>query len=806
MLVALAGLILSPSLPWLIDFEDGPGPFVGEGVQVVADPLDPSNHCLQIGPRASTPAEGVELPPEFVLSLRVLMAQDQGWMEAPVLLIDPDGRGLQVFIEGRSSSLRVVPVTPHGYGPTAANLLLPARIRLGEWHDMSLVLADGKLGLLLDGQPLGLMKAPAGGRLRLGLRVGGAVTLYDDLAVTDPGDRMAVYARAFADLGGEPVLRRARRGGAVMEVPSSARPFETIPLTVSVPARATLYAADGRLLSAVDVAPDETPQGLVAGGPPGETRLRVEPEGEAAWETSIALAPELRFDTDVGHGELFRALCEQVRGDASHVWFGDQRIWASPSWFRDHVHEMKAYKWWAEDLTSYADTLFELQPPRGFFHEIITNPRDGHTTFVTPEFLHVSREDDLAFIRLEIEADIEYLMVEAAHTIWQATGDEEWLRQALPHLEAGMRYCLEDPTRWNPDHGLMKRPLTPDTWDFVYGYSDSIRSIEPGMPMGIMHGDNSGLYQACNQLGELCDALGDRPRGAVWRDRGRQIRARANSTLWAGRNYIHQLYLQPVDTGVDESQILSLSNTYDINRGMPTHRMAVAIIDRYRELRDSEDFAEWYALEPPYPQFGPYPAGSYINGGVAGFVAGELAKAAFNHGREEYGADVLRRVGELVERDGFLGFLYRRDGSDQGGGPAGWSAAAVLSAMAEGLAGMTDEATLYEEVRVSPRFAAAGVSKADVVLTYGPSDAYVAMRYQREPDALNIELTGSPSGIEVRPLLPSGMVCESVTVDGEEVPFECTEVEESRYVSFGIPTAGAITRVRVGLALGADAR
>lgn len=424
---------------------------------------------------------------------------------------------------------------------------------------------------------------------------------------------------------------------------------------------------------------------------------------------------------------------------------------------------------------------------------------------MTPEFVYISPEDDLAFIRLEIEADIEYLMVEAAHTIWRATGDDGWVRRALPHLEAGMRYCLEDPTRWDTEHGLMKRPLTPDTWDFVFGYPDSVRSIQPGMPMAIMHGDNSGLYQACNQLGEMYDALGDHARAAHWRDRGRQIRARANSLLWAGRNYIHQFYLQPVETGVDEAEVLSLSNTYDINRGMPTHEMSLAIIDRYRELRETAEFAEWYALEPPYPQFGPYPAGAYINGGVAGFVAGELAKAAFSHGREEYGADVLRRVGELVERDGFLGFLYRRDGSDQGGGPAGWSAAAVLSAMVEGLAGITDEAGLYREVAVSPRFAAAGVSSAQVVLTYGPSDAYVGMRYRHEPDAVWIELTGSPSRIRLRPLLPRGTICQGVMVDGESVPFSCSDVEGGRYVALTVDPTRAVTVVRVALERAGDA-
>ncbi len=40
----------------------------------------------------------------------------------------------------------------------------------------------------------------------------------------------------------------------------------------------------------------------------------------------------------------------------------------------------------------------------------------------------------------------------------------------------------------------------------------------------------------------------------------------------------------------------------------------------------------------------------FVNGGVNTIVAGELAKAAFQHGFEEYGVDILRRLRLLVQK------------------------------------------------------------------------------------------------------------------------------------------------------------
>ena len=155
--------------------------------------------------------------------------------------------------------------------------------------------------------------------------------------------------------------------------------------------------------------------------------------------------------------------------------------------------------------------------------------------------------------------------------------------------------------------------------------------------------------------------------------------------------------------------MLSLSNTYDINRGLPTHSMAVSIIDTYRELREQTgSFAEWFSIHPCYPRFERYEAGSYINGGIASFVAGELAHAAFQHGREAYGADILRRIAQKVTEDKALYFLYDKDGRNQGGGPSGWGAAALIYALTGGLAGVRDEGCCFERVTIAPRWAATG--------------------------------------------------------------------------------------------------
>lgn len=481
-------------------------------------------------------------------------------------------------------------------------------------------------------------------------------------------------------------------------------------------------------------------------------------------------------------GELFSNLVRTVRADRSNHVRAGKTLHCNPTWVRDHIHEMKAYQYWEKDLNSFVDTMIELQHPDGFFYEILTNPEDSHLTFVDAKHRKVEAGDQIGWVRLEMEADVEYLMVEAAHRMWQATGDRAALLRRLPALARGINYCFTDPTRWDTQRGAMKRTFSIDTWDFTYGWSDQNRRIDPAMPMGIMHGDNSGLYQACRQLAELYGAVGDQNAAQKWTERAQGLRESVNRLCWNGSFYTHQALLQPVATGVREEEILSLSNAYDINRGLPTHPMAVSILDEYarrRQLRKETCFAEWFSIDPPYPQFGPYSAGSYINGGIASFTAGELAKAAFEHGREAYGADILRRVAAKVKEDGAIYFLYTRDGKNQGGGPSGWGAAAVLSAMVEGLAGIHDDGCLFRSVTISPRFAAAGIETAHVSVAYGPSRAGLTLDYRHDPATrtMRLAISGAPKRAHLRVLLPEG--CHGASYGGKQCRIET--VEQSRY-------------------------
>ena len=108
--------------------------------------------------------------------------------------------------------------------------------------------------------------------------------------------------------------------------------------------------------------------------------------------------------------------------------------------------------------------------------------------------------------------------------------------------------------------------------------------------------------------------------------------------------------------GVDMRQQVSQSNAYSLNRGLPYVR-DTAIIHTYQRLRahlPPGAPGEWFAIYPPFPRgFGNHNAvWQYMNGGVGGHVAGELALGALENGYEAYGVDILNRLYTLGRRYG----------------------------------------------------------------------------------------------------------------------------------------------------------
>jgi hypothetical protein len=386
---------------------------------------------------------------------------------------------------------------------------------------------------------------------------------------------------------------------------------------------------------------------------------------------------------------------------------------AKSVWIRDHSDMMRAARYFDPDMRSAVEHFAETQADNGRIFDYFT---------VHPEKPPSERENWTKYVRVPVEADVEFRWVKALYLAWQATADDEWMASLLPKAEKALAYAFSHPWRWDPEHRLVKRAYTIDTWDFDYtaGRHNWLNfQITPHTFWGIMHGDSSGYYQAAVLMSRMYERLGNGADSDRWAEFAEGYRERANKISWNGRFYRHFVPLVPVKIdGVDEEAQLSLSNPMDINRGLATREMAVAILEEYQRRRQSTSaFAEWFSIDPPFPDgiFGDEKLvkGAYVNGGIMPLVGGELARAAFEHGFEAYGLDILRRYGRMIRETGETYLWYFPDGRpsslDTSTSPDvqptdGWGSSAMLYAFVEGLCGVQDEGCGFDRVRLCPRW------------------------------------------------------------------------------------------------------
>lgn len=466
---------------------------------------------------------------------------------------------------------------------------------------------------------------------------------------------------------------------------------------------------------------------------------------------------------------------------------GDTLVRPGMHWVRDHALASKSSRYVRTDMTSFLNLLLENQTSDGFFYEILAPETDMHGGDVSSEkFRKLLPNTGYGLCRLEIEADIEYLMVEGVYYAWQATGDDQWLKKALPKLEKGLNYIMTDTTRWDKKHGLAKRVYTIDTWDFTNEIaSQNVRDILPNAPMGIMHGDNTGLYRAMRLLAKMYDRVGDAGAAAKWNASADSLKVRIDKYLWNGKFYKHYLPLDKVDFGVDLEKQMTLSNSYDINR-MDSPEKAREVLKQYRLMREKfgGEFDDFRTINPAFPVFNTFKSGEYTNGAIGFFVAGELAAAAFKNGMEQYGFDILERAAKKVLADGKISFLYNYDGKDVAGGPRVWVGSELMFGLVEGLAGVVDNGCLFKDVEISPRWVVSREKKARVFLKYPVSGAYVdyAFEWDKPNGKIFFTLHSKHDRATVRILLPAGAENATASVGGKIVESRIEDVFSSKYL------------------------
>ncbi len=471
-------------------------------------------------------------------------------------------------------------------------------------------------------------------------------------------------------------------------------------------------------------------------------------------------------------------------------------------WLRDHVYAARGGRYIDADLRVLLDRVRDLQFADGSMPDFPPRPPYVFAAYRTP-----------------VEADVEFVYVTGVCEVWQATGDDAWVKTHLGAMRKAIGYTVQHPLRWDAARGLVRRPYTIDMWDFEYGPTTTDPNsghpaprhwIDDKTIWGAFHGDNTGTAQALRSLAIVEDRMGDAALAKVWRDVADGIVRNLNALAWNGRFYRHQVPFSGFrPAGVDEASQLSLSNAYALNRGVLSDAQSQAIVDEYiRRAAKPNAFAEWYSIDPPFPQgsfglngrSGEAP-GSYVNGGIMPLVGGELARGAFRSGNESYGYAILDHYWRRMLSKGRSFLWYHRDGAEGVGSEAttqydAWGCGAMLAALVEGAAGIEDRGIGMRDVTLSLRWPEAGIASAYAVARYPAGDGYLAYAWSIEKGGINLQVSSVAYHLRIRLLLPPTVKGE-VTCSVNNAPVKPTyeKVRGSRYTV--IETGDSLVNVQI---------
>ncbi len=355
---------------------------------------------------------------------------------------------------------------------------------------------------------------------------------------------------------------------------------------------------------------------------------------------------------------------------------------------RDHVHGVKAMKYFHSCLPEWLDAFADYQPESGMIWDFCARRnKPGIAHFENrwgEQFSLVVEDGQTIFARQPMMNDVEYMFLHGVYFIWKSTGDDAWMADKLDNCLRAIRYATTSPYTWSEKFQMIKRTFTIDMWDFQSDFDaalvgdDAMQAIPGVSKYGVMFGDNHGFASGCEYVAEMLRYAGREDEAPALETLAQGIHERLNEISWNGKHFTTFVPEDPTferDFGVDTDQQVTLSNAYALNRGI-THEQAVAIIKTYQRLReDTRDFApaEWTCCYPPFPRGfgsnGGHKMWQYVNGGVSPMVAGELARGALEHGFEEYGADIIRRVLELGDRHETVPRVWRGKNPEPPVGP-----------------------------------------------------------------------------------------------------------------------------------------
>ena len=459
------------------------------------------------------------------------------------------------------------------------------------------------------------------------------------------------------------------------------RPLDTVRLQTPAgnAANRTLVVKDGAGREYVRVQATGEMAFQVGGALGRHTARLLEPDGSSTAEVAfnVDCSTEVRDE-----GGVFQGLVEAVLWTMMS-WNQSCPVSAIPhngrvyeffaNWIFDHTLILKGMKYYWPTVKDAIDFFAVTQREDGMIWEncypATPGPNYFDWKFHYGGFTGRIGDGFWQLRRAPVESHVEQYFVEGLYATWKATGDLEWMKGKLDNAMRALRQVTGSPYRWSQKYQLMHRGFTIDTWDYT---SDDQQRFDHCVftvfldksEFGVFHGDNTNLVEQSRHLAEMLRRANRATEAAEFEQLADGVESRLNALSWNGDFYTHWIAENPdykPDVGVDMSRQVSLSNAYALNRGI-AHEKCVNILKTYQRIRSempATSPGEFYGIYPPFEKDftsnDPGMVWEYCNGGVMTVVGGELALGAFEHGFEEYGADILRRLRGIADR--YRGYL-----------------------------------------------------------------------------------------------------------------------------------------------------
>jgi hypothetical protein len=410
-----------------------------------------------------------------------------------------------------------------------------------------------------------------------------------------------------------------------------------------------------------------------AGGALGHQKVLIRDQvGAVAGEATFTLDAATAVDDGGKYREMFELFRNGMTSDyptgvETTEWNG-RTYHIFVNWVLDNYHTAKGMRYFSPYGTDFVDMMRGAQREDGMiWSNLNLNDAEAYYKTAYGPFGYVRKIGDRYFVRQPAENHPEYVYVSTIYQTWKGSGNDEWMRLCMSSAMRALDYCVNDPARWSQRFQLLKRVYTIDSWDFQVddaytpdiGLTNTMLIDPKKSKFGIFFGDNVYYAASCEELAEMLGHAGDSENAGKYRARASEIRKRLDALSWNGRFFTHFIDEDPTvrrDLGVDERTQIAQGNAYSLNRGIGRDH-AAAIIRTYMELKahlPEGSPGEWYAIYPPFARgFGRHDEiWQYMNGGVGGHVAGELARGALENGFEGYGRDILDRLTELGREHG----------------------------------------------------------------------------------------------------------------------------------------------------------